>query len=286
VFTHVFVIVMENTSLDTLDSATNAPYLAGLKAAWATGADYHGAAAVHPSLPNYIAMTSGGSQGITCDCNPTGKACTTCNAFSNNCGCNRAVPHLGDQIETAKKTWKAYGESMGTPCNLTGSGDYAPKHIPFLYYDNVQTPASRCSSHVVDYNAFAADLAGATPDFSFIAPNLVDDMHGTGFIQSSSDIAAGDTWLATHAKAILESPAFKSGGLFVIVWDEDDHSGIPNADDPIPVFVMSPYAKTKFRSTVHADHYSLLATIEDGLRLPRLGLATAAAPLTDYFPAK
>jgi hypothetical protein len=72
----------------------------------------------------------------------------------------------------------------------------------------------------------------------------------------------------------------------VIVWDEDDHSGIPNADDPIPVFVMSPYAKTKFRSTVHADHYSLLATIEDGLRLPRLGLATAAAPLTDYFPAK
>jgi hypothetical protein len=29
----------------------------------------------------------------------------------------------------------------------------------------------------------------------------------------------------------------------------------------------------------------MLATIEDGLGLPRLGLATSAQPLSDFFPA-
>jgi hypothetical protein len=37
---------------------------------------------------------------------------------------------------------------------------------------------------------------------------------------------------------------------------------------------------------VHADHYSLLATFEDGLGVPRLGNAITAAPLSDYFPAQ
>ena len=34
------------------------------------------------------------------------------------------------------------------------------------------------------------------------------------------------------------------------------------------------------------DHYALLATIEDGLGLPRIGKAKGATPLVDYFPAK
>jgi hypothetical protein len=38
-------------------------------------------------------------------------------------------------------------------------------------------------------------------------------------------------------------------------------------------------------SSVMANHYSLLATFEDGLGLPRLGSAVTATPLADYFPA-
>src|SRR5581483_12216399 len=89
-FTHVFVILMENTSQATLKSATNTPYLAGLYANAAWGSDYHGV--THPSLPNYVALTSGGTQGIGCDCQPMGTACTgalDCNALIHSCGCNK-----------------------------------------------------------------------------------------------------------------------------------------------------------------------------------------------------
>src|SRR5215472_1261313 len=68
-FTNVFLILMENTSLSTLQAAMqagNAPNLKMLAGTYATGADYHGVA--HPSLPNYIALTSGDTQGIGCDC--------------------------------------------------------------------------------------------------------------------------------------------------------------------------------------------------------------------------
>jgi hypothetical protein len=73
----------------------------------------------------------------------------------------------------------------------------------------------------------------------------------------------------------------------VVVWDEDDASGgVSGTDDPVPIFVMSPYAKSGgFVSATKADHYALLATFEDGLGLPRMGKAAKATPLADYFPA-
>ena len=78
----------------------------------------------------------------------------------------------------------------------------------------------------------------------------------------------------------------------MVVWDEDDESGgLRGSDDPIAIFVMSPYAKAGgYVSSVKANHYSLLATIEDGLGLPHLGMASnpgagIAATLTDFFPA-
>jgi hypothetical protein len=290
-FTHVFVIMMENTSKASLDAATNTPYLKALTTTAATGADYHGTS--HPSLPNYLALTSGSDHAVGCDCAPVGAACSLCNtlAFPSGCGCNQASAHLGDQLDTAGKTWKAYGEGMSKPCDTVTAGAYATKHVPFLYYQNMQAESggARCTAHVVPYSGFAADLAGAAPEFSFIAPSLDHDMHGTGLQQSAANIGAGDTWLATNAKAIIDSAGYKNGGLLVIVWDEDDSSGgviPPKTNDPIPIYVLSPYAKSAgYVSAVKGDHYSLLATIEDGLGLPRLGSAIGKTPLADYFPA-
>ena len=292
-FTHVFVIMMENTSKSSLDAATNTPYLKSLATKWATGSDYHGTS--HPSLPNYLALTSGSDHAVGCDCDPVGSACSLCNtvAFPSGCGCNQSAAHLGDQLDTASKTWKAYADGASKPCDTTNAGAYATRHVPFLYYENMKaaTADARCTSHVVPYTGFAADLGGTTPDFSYIAPSLDHDMHGTGLQQSTADVAAGDTWLSTNAQAILDSAAFKNGGLLVIVWDEDDGSGgivPPKTDDPIPIYVMSPYAKSVpggYVSPVNGNHYSLLATIEDALNLPRMGSAVGKTPLADYFPA-
>jgi hypothetical protein len=289
--------MMENTSLSTLSdgiAAGTAPNMDALTKKCATASDYHGV--THPSLPNYIALTSGDPQGIGCDCKAAqGQGdCNklTCNSLLGMCSCNQAVQNLADQLETAGKSWMAFGEDMGAPCNLTDSGNYAVRHVPFLYYDDIQTNAQRCQTHVVDFTNYDPKKPHA---FDYIAPNLVDDMHDPNLnpdLSHTKNIANGDAWLGPQVDAIVASPEFAKGRLLVVAWDEDDNSGAIFKDDPIPMFVISPYAKGGgYVSAVTADHYSLLATIEDGLGLPRLGQAAQARPgmadtLADYFPAK
>ena len=291
-FTTVIVIVMENTSLATLAAAIKsggAPNLGAMASAFAAGSDHHGVA--HPSLPNYLALTSGDTQGVTCDCHaaPGQGACNvlSCNKVLGSCSCDSPAPSVADQLEAAGLSWMAYAEGMGAPCNLTDAGSYAVRHVPFLYYDGIQKNAARCAAHVVDLSAF--DL-GAPARFNFIAPNLVSDMHDP-FPAGPQNIANGDAWLGPRVKAVLASATYAAGGLFVVVWDEDDASGgLTGADDPIAMYVMSPFAKSGgFLSAVKTDHYSLLATIEDGLALPRMGKAGQSRPgvadtLADYFP--
>jgi len=279
---HVFIIAMENTSLATLDGTTNTPFMHGLMDTWASSSNYHGV--VHPSLGNYLAVTSGQNGAVDCDCEPVGSTCSVlnCNLILSSCGCPQSVPNIADQIEAAGLNWRMYGEDMGAPCNTANAGDYATKHIPFLYYD-LRDDAPRCTDHVVDYSAFAGDLATARA-YSFITPNMVNDMHDPD-PPNAQNYATGDAWLAGVVPSILASTAFTDGGLLVIWWDEDDLSGILAPDDPIPMIFISPLAKSGgYVSTVAANHYSLLATIEDGLALPRLGAATAATPLVDLFP--
>jgi len=283
---------MENTSLGTLQSAmsgTGAPQLATLKSKYATGAAYHGVA--HPSVPNYLALTSGDTQGASCDCSAAGQsACSaaTCNSLLANCSCGVAVTNIADQLEAAQLSWQAYGEDMATPCSLTASGNYTPKHIPFLYYDDVRGSASRCSSRVINLSSLDANHP---PRFSFIVPNLVHDMDSPT-PAGAQNILNGDAWIGPMVSTITGSSGYEQGGLLVVVWDEDDASGgVSGSDDPVPIFVLSPFAKSGgYVSALKADHYSLLATVEDGLALPRLGNAGVpragmADTLTDYFPS-
>jgi hypothetical protein len=296
-FSHVFLVVMENTSLSTLTAAMTggaAPHIAAMGAKYASGSDYHGAA--HPSLPNYIALTSGGTQGIACDgdADPTLSACSTTKVICEGealfgCSCSNHAMNIADQLEAAGKSWKAFGEDMGTSCNITDSGNYAQRHVPFLYYSDIQSNTARCQAHVVDFGTFSAATAAV---YNFIAPNLIDDMHNPD-PTDSTNIPNGDKWLGPQVTAITAASNYQQGGLVVVVWDEDDGSGgiLGDTDDPIGIFVLSPYAKSGgYVSSVKANHYSLLATIEDGLGLPRLGMAASpgsgiAATLADYFPA-
>ena len=80
--------------------------------------------------------------------------------------------------------------------------------------------------------------------------------------------------------------AYKKGGLLVVLWDEDDDSGgtFGTTDDPIGIFVLSPYAKSGgYVSSVMANHYSLLATTEQLLGLHKLRSASSATTMTAAF---
>jgi len=286
-FAHVFVVVMENTSYDALRAADNAPFMNGLFDTAAFASDYHGV--TKPSLPNYLAMTSGSDLGVKCDCDPVGSDCNsfTCNSISSafvSCGCAQTgVDHIGDQIDAVGKSWKNYAEDLGSPCNLETSGSYATRHVPFLYYDDVAGDAQRCAQVVVDYGELTDDLA-SPPALSFITPNLTHDMHDPS-PATSQNLANGDAWLAAEIPRITDSPGFQDRGLLLIVWDEDD--SLLGGDAAIPFFLLSPLARQGGHEvTGRVDHFNLLATLEDGLGLPRLGGAVGTPPLEGFFPAQ
>lgn len=117
--------------------------------------------------------------------------------------------------------------------------------------------------------SLAADLSGKTPLFSWITPDLCHDEH-------SCDVSVGDGWLRQTVGMIIGSKAWTSGGVLFVVWDEDDGT----ADNHVLSLVVAPRQSHRVSNQPYT-HYSLLATIEDLLRVGRLGQAVGATPMTD-----
>jgi phosphatidylinositol-3-phosphatase len=237
---HVFVVVMENTGLGR---ALRSQPIARLASANALATNYR--AVARPSLPNYLALTSGSTWDIT-----------------DNGYHSLPAEDLGTQLTNAGVSWRAYMEGMTTEGGCMRSPyPYALKHNPFAYY------GGRCPSNVVPIEALDADLAGVTPNFVWITPGLCHDGH-----DCSLDVAGA--WLDGVVSRIVSSDAWRSGGTLFIVWDEGD-GGDGNL---VPLIVLTK-DMTAQRVETQYDHYSLLATIEDVLGLPRLGAAATARSL-------
>jgi phosphatidylinositol-3-phosphatase len=193
-YRHVVWIWMENHSYgDIIGNKAQAPYLNALASECGLATNYHNIS--HPSLPNYLAATSGRDRdGLPVlswlDCSPSAV-------------CDTSAASIFGQGET----WKAYQESMPSNCSRSNSGEYAVRHNPPPYYEKL----SGCASHDVPYAQLATDLAAnAMPAFSFITPNLIHDMH-------DGTIAQGDAWLASHLPAILTSAAYRAGNTAIFV---------------------------------------------------------------------
>jgi acid phosphatase len=267
----VFTIVMENQSQEDILDGDGPAYIRSLAAQGAVAANYHDTF-VHPSEPNYLWMVAGENFRIISDDDPSGA-----NTID-------ATAHLADQVERAGLTWKAYEEGMGDPCGLASHDLYAAKHDPFVYFTDVNgwdgtefAPGARCAQHVVDYSELAADLAsGQVPDYVFITPNLVHDMH-------DGSIADGDAWLSTEVPKILSSDAFKKGGALFLTWDEGAHG----ADDP-PFVVVSPNVTPGTVSQTAYDTSSFLLTVQKMLgvdALPCSADPAAVQSMDDLFAA-
>ncbi len=264
-FKHVFVIMMENTSYETLIGNPNAPWINAAAAKYGVATKYYGIS--HPSQPNYIAATSGSTHGVT-----------------GNSDVTLSVPNLVDQLETAGKTWKSYQQSLslfgGNKLkNECGGQRYVRKHNPFVSYGDVQTNPARLAK-VVDFSEFQSDLdAGHVADFSWITPDQCNDMHGRSAASFSDPcngnreklIAAGDAFLKTWVEKIIASKAWTGNSVLFITWDEGDGagnytSGCCNADPGgghVLTLVISHADPAPRRSSVPYNHYSLLGTIED-----------------------
>jgi phosphatidylinositol-3-phosphatase len=239
--THVFVIVLENRSYS---QAITTPYIADLAGKYGLATDYHGTS--HPSLPNYLALTSGTTWGIADDgWHPL------------------PAGGLGAQLDAAGISWRAYMEGMGSSCYRNGNG-YALKHNPFAYY------GAQCPSQVVPFSQFASDMAAAVPQFVWITPDLCHDGHDC----PNADVS---DWLSQTVPAIVNSDAWHSGGVLFITYDEGEDS----ANSVLTLVIRD--RQVNHRSSTAYDHYSLLASVEDLLGLPRLGAAAQASPMSDLL---
>lgn len=242
--THVFVIVLENR---TYSQAITTAYIAQLAATYGLATNYRGI--THPSLPNYLAITSGSTWGITDDgWHPL------------------PAGGLGAQLDAAGISWRAYMEGMTAGC-YRNVNRYALKHNPFAYY------GGQCPAQVVPFSQFASDMSGTVPQFVWITPDLCNDGHDC----SNSVVSS---WLAQTVPTILDSDAWKENGVLFITYDEGEDS----ANSVLTLVIRD--RQVNKRSSVAYNHYSLLASIEDLLGLPRLGAAAQASPMTDLLATK
>jgi phospholipase C len=271
--TRVVVVVEENHSIGQLIGSPRAPFLNRLAAKGTLLTSYF--AITHPSLPNYIAMVSGGTQGITSDCG----------------GCNIDAPNLTDQLESAGISWKAYMEDLPGPCSdAHRAGAYAKKHDPFLYFASVRNDAGRCAK-VVPLSQLDGDLAaGRLPHLMFITPNLDHDMHGAG--EGGDDaalVASADRWLERLYGKLAGSSAWREDTRLVVTWDEGASAGGPTgccgglaSGGNVATIIAGPAVRPARDDTAYS-HYALLRSIEALFHLPFLG--HASDPGTAIIPA-
>ena len=243
------VVIFENEDADHIVGARDAPYLTSLARSGVTFTDAHGVA--HPSQPNYLALFSGSTQGVTDD----------------SCPLTFPGPDLAAQLVQAGRSFAAYSEdlpSAGFPgCR---AGGYARKHAPWADFTDVPAAAAQ------PYSDLPADFS-ALPTVSFVVPNLCNDMHDCG-------VAAGDRWARAHLPAYVDW-ARQHDSLLVVTFDEDDGS----TANHIATFLVGPMV-TPGTSDQRVDHYSLLRTLEDMYGLPPLGHAADATPLTGCGPGR
>lgn len=248
VWRHVIWIVFENQRYSQIIGSSSAPYINNVANRCGLATNFF--AEAHPSLPNYIAMTSGSTQGISDDRGPSAHPL--------------AVPSIFSLLGA---NWRALQESMPSNCDHSDSGSYAVRHNPATYYPNI---GAQCAKQDVPL--------GPTPDisarFTFITPNVCNDMHDCG-------VGTGDRWLSTFLPKILASRQYLSGSTAVfITWDEDDYG----SNQRIATIVVAPSTPVGTRSTARLDHYSLLRTTEEMLSLkPLLGNAARAASMRAVF---
>jgi phospholipase C len=274
-FRHVFVIMMENTGIESLLGNPNAPWINQAIQTYGVAGNYYGV--THPSQPNYIAATAGTTQGVPDDNDVTVD-----------------LPNIVDQLESHGKSWKGYMQSYSLCTtkldHACGNQLYERKHNPFVSFVDVQNDPSRLAK-LVDLSELSTDLASNNvPDYAWISPDQCNDMHGRAstpddpcdFSNEQDLIQTGDTFLANTVGEIMSSKAWGPNSVIFVTWDESDFTGSPTDfgfGDTRGCCTASPggghVLTIAITSSPHQprasftpfNHYSMLRTIEDGWHL-------------------
>jgi acid phosphatase len=182
------------------------------------------------------------------------------------------------ELNARGKTWKAYLESLPAIGYLGGDQlPYVKRHNPFAYLSDVAKQPAQASK-MVPFTEFAADLnGGQLANFSFIAPDVLNDAH-TGTLQDA------DLWLHRNIDPLINSPVFRQDGLLIITFDEGNLTDMEHGGGRVATIIVSPKAKKKFASTTFYQHQSTLRLILQVLGITKFpGLAANAPAMNEFF---
>ena len=295
---HVYIIVLENHGFDDALYGPS-PFL--LKLAMTQGLATYYFGVTHPSLPNYLAMVAGDDFGVRDD----DPSCFASDLMEGQTCHHFVGDTLVDQLEANGLSWALYAENLPSIGSLQSqyppndsNALYAQKHNPFVYFDQIAQSPARLRN-LKTLNELETDLGGIAPNFVFIVPNQCNDGHG---LENCSDpnalVEAYDVFVQRTVEAIQRSSNWTENSVIVIVFDEGEPprgtKGGPSyvdccgmADPGVGGHHVPAIVVTKCGGPVTSgtptNHYSLLATIEDGFGLSRLHKAVTANTMWDLF---
>lgn len=256
-FSHIYLIVMENKEYPSIVGDADAPYINRLIARYGLATRYY--AVTHPSEPNYLALFSGSTQGVTDD---------RIHRIS--------ALNLVDELEAKGHSWAVFAENVPLDCyrlnsasgGPDGPGTYARRHEPAIIFRNIAQNPTRCA-RITNFSHFDPMAA----DFELIIPNICHDMH-------DCPVATGDAFLRRFVPRILKSPEFGTSVLF-LTWDEGSTSH--GGGGHVATVVIAPQVKAGFTSARWHTHYALLHTIENAWGLGCLAHTCTANDLREFF---
>lgn len=244
---HIVVVMFENHAYSSIIGSTQATFINGLVRKGALFTASYGV--THPSEPNYLALFSGSTHGVT----------------SDQCPTSLHSANLAADLIAAGFSFGGYAEGLPAPGSLACfSGDYARKHVPWTDFSNVPRSANQ------PFSKFAATGYARLPTVSFVIPNLCNDMH-------DCSVGTGDAWLRAHLSGYADW-AMTHDSLLIVTWDEDDTS---HSNHIATIFAGQQVVPGKYRIPI--DHYNVLRTIEEAYGLPQRGLAATHYPITSIW---
>ena len=298
-FDYIVVIVMENKNRCTIivSCGGSASWMSSLAAGSFAASDsgeltndkFTG---VHPSLGNYLSLSSGtnfGCQGY--DGGPQSNNCTNI-AWQGT--------SIVNSIVAAGGTWKAYMEDKPTTptddcaTGVSDSARYVVRHNPFEYLNSIRNTPSMCSRVVAaGHNAtvLVSDLASTSTasNFMWLTPNNCHSMHDTGCggTDAPGGVPGGDAFLKLVVGQIVNTTVFQNNNnraAVFITFDEDSSGSTPQSVYTVWASKASGIVKDAASVTSQFNHFSFVATIEQNWALSPITVATSGAtPMFEAF---
>jgi phosphatidylinositol-3-phosphatase len=235
---HIVIVIEENKSFSQIIGNGDAPYINELAKRGALFTQSYGV--THPSQPNYLALFSGSTRGIS----------------SNACPLDLSGENLASQLLAKGLSFTSYAESMPEP-GYEGCiyGAYMRKHNPVANWKELAALNQPLSVFPSDYSQL--------PTVSFVIPDLRNDMH-------DGSIAQGDAWLKKNIEGYALW-AMMHNSLLIVTWDEDNGS---EGNRIATIFLGAIVNPGQYGQRI--DHYHLLRMLEELYGLPLLNESAKA----------